>query len=153
MRRRTRSTRARSAPGKTGFRKSATRMKKRLRPEPLFYCRGKPPAPLEDSQSSTISGRVRVAVSNGNMIPVLKASGGFSLLMNPERRSPTRRGFLQTHLQRAGSEIGAPFRGTRRAPARGNPSLPMGIGKRAKDAASDCWQFKRNRQPEESLML
>ena len=40
--------------------------------------------------------------------------------MNPERRSPTRRVGDWSIESRAGPETGAPFRGTRRAPVRGN---------------------------------
>src|SRR5882762_3974067 len=61
-----------------------------------------------------------------------EAGNTCSLPKNPERRCPTRRVGDWSIESRAGSETGAPFSGTRRAPMRGNLSLVDKVRVRAR---------------------
>src|SRR5437867_10997174 len=63
------------------------------------HCLGKPPPPPEDSRSSTISGMVRVAVSNGAPIPV-------TLTLSHGEREQSAAGSVVREVRRADTALG-----------------------------------------------
>src|SRR5439155_26214317 len=65
----------------------------------IFNCHGKPPALPEDSRSSTISGKVPVAMSNGKPVPL-------TLTLSHGEREPPAAGSVLREVRRADTALG-----------------------------------------------
>src|SRR6266571_3811923 len=91
----------------------------------VFIVMGNPPAESEDSRSSTISGKVRVAVSGGNSIPLTLT------LSHGEREQPAT-GSVVREVRRADSALGFADNQRRILP------LPEGEGRGEGDCDARC---------------